>query len=460
MKVSRRRPSSSDASNDAIVERVNNADRKSSQSTLNTHYDPLKNEKAFRVPSDEKKGRSIWTYVGLALILVAAMVLVVPWSGERSSNSLKPRSRLPEDVATSVVREADSPSSSIGPAASWNDAVQLKSGKARQEDDACFPLRSGLVSTSGPPGLSRDEWWCKDSELYGFLGFSYPLEVVDCSNPWNQFDKINGDLKRMKDEFGATMVRPYAVSCREVSIWENLVRACAENGMGLVVQVWWGFDKDQSLWEHTQASLYKLFESSSVSAIAPYIVHSASFGSEPIGDGVLGDDFISKLAAFRSKMNSFGIPVGISEDWDRPQLSSGGKLTSKGRNVLKNTDIAHLHVMPHYHPDTAPFISDAWPYAAAQIAWARENLKQPTLVTQTMWSSEQGGLHARGGHDEEANLAAFTTYWDAFSSNCGFFKFEQVGWFVHVFDDSQESFFGMIGSDGKSKIKGWKPQRC
>lgn len=170
MKVSRRRPSSSDASNDAIVERVNNANAKSSQSTSNTHYSPLENEKAFRVASDEKKGRTIWTYVGLALILVAALVLVAPWSGERSSNSLKPRSHLPEDVATSVVREADSPSSSIGPAASSNNAVQLKIGKARQEDDVCFPLRSGLASTSGPPGLSRDEWWCKDSELYGFLG--------------------------------------------------------------------------------------------------------------------------------------------------------------------------------------------------------------------------------------------------------------------------------------------------
>lgn len=46
------------------------------------------------------------------------------------------------------------------------------------------------------------------------------------------------------------------------------------------------------------------------------------FHSEPIGDGVDGDNFITDLAAFHTKMNSFGIPVGISEDWDRPGTMS------------------------------------------------------------------------------------------------------------------------------------------
>lgn len=50
----------------------------------------------------------------------------------------------------------------------------------------------------------------------------------------------------MKEEFGASMVRPYAVSCRDVNVWENLVRACVENQMGLIAQVWWGFDEDMS----------------------------------------------------------------------------------------------------------------------------------------------------------------------------------------------------------------------
>lgn len=70
----------------------------------------------------------------------------------------------------------------------------------------------------------------------------------------------------MKDDFGASMVRVYAPECRELSVWEALVRACAENDIGLIVmasllanfarrvlmecpdgdQVWWGFNEDVS----------------------------------------------------------------------------------------------------------------------------------------------------------------------------------------------------------------------
>ena len=48
----------------------------------------------------------------------------------------------------------------------------------------------------------------------------------------------------------------------------------------------------------------------------------------------------------------------------------------------------------------------------------------------------------------------------AFASNCPFFKEEKAGWFVHVFDDSQEKYFGMVGDDGKVKCEGWKPETC
>lgn len=50
----------------------------------------------------------------------------------------------------------------------------------------------------------------------------------------------------MKHDFGATFVRPYGVECREVSVWLNLVKACIELGLGLIVQVWWGFQQDVS----------------------------------------------------------------------------------------------------------------------------------------------------------------------------------------------------------------------
>lgn len=55
---------------------------------------------------------------------------------------------------------------------------------------------------------------------------------------------------------------------------------------------------------------------------------------------------LTKRDAFRSQMKSFGIPVGISEDWDRPnRMREGSVVAGIGSEVLANTDVAQLHVM-------------------------------------------------------------------------------------------------------------------
>lgn len=173
---------------------------------------------------------------------------------------------------------------------------------------------------------------------------------------------------------GARFVRVYAPSCRQLSVWENLVKAGVENGMGVVAMVWWGFDSNavsaspgarepdggaltwlpaqESDWKTSEADLFDLFTTSSYASVAPYVVHSASFGSEPIGDGVDGGvdgGFIDDLGSFRKKMNGFGIPVGISEDWDRTAAgqtmnsTSGKGLGEVGAQVKANTDMVHAH---------------------------------------------------------------------------------------------------------------------
>lgn len=103
---------------------------------------------------------------------------------------------------------------------------------------SCFPFAGNLAST---PSTSRSQWWCPQSDMYGFMGFSYPLEVPDCSDPSNGYDQINKDFAKMKADFGAVMVRVYAPECREAGVWENLVKAGVNNNMGVIVQVWWGF---------------------------------------------------------------------------------------------------------------------------------------------------------------------------------------------------------------------------
>lgn len=118
-------------------------------------------------------------------------------------------------------------------------------------------------------------------------------------------------------------------------------------------------------------------------SIAPYVVHSIEFGTEPIGDGDDGDNFINDLKSFRSSVKPYGIPVGISEDWDRPGTMSGSNdvgLGSTGKEILANSDVVHAHIMPYYHDNLKE--DQAWGYISDQVAWYKKNIKVPTLISE------------------------------------------------------------------------------
>lgn len=119
--------------------------------------------------------------------------------------------------------------------------------------------------------------------------------------------------------------------------------------------------------------------------IAPYVVHSIEFGTEPIGDGDDGDNFINDLKSFRSSVQSFGIPVGISEDWDRPgtmSASNGDGLGPTGSQILANSDVVHAHIMPYYHNNLNE--DQAWGYISDQVAWYKEYINVPTLISEVL----------------------------------------------------------------------------
>ncbi|KAK4703018.1 hypothetical protein P7C70_g3200, partial [Phenoliferia sp. Uapishka_3] len=353
---------------------------------------------------------------------------------------------------------------------------------------SCFPLGSATLPTSGKPAYTREDWWCESSLMYGFMGWSYPLESSDCSDSTNGFDAINADLKLMKAR-GASIVRIYAPECRQVSVWENLVKACLENNLALILQVWWGFDDDQTLWKTGQSNLYSLFTTSKYAAIAPYVVHSASFGSEPIGDTVDGGttQFIADLAKFRKKMNGFGIPVGISEDWDRNtgekmmNSTSGVGLGWVGELVKANTDQTHAHIMPYYHPTTVPSVRDAEPYILNYMKWLRQYVNQPTFVTEVRISpsairtrslAHPRSLRSQCGRRQVleevilvVEMKTSLQKGEACYSSISCTKADcllqyQVGYFFHTFQDNFEPGFGLLDDSGVAKIAGFYPKSC
>nr|POE54212.1 hypothetical protein CFP56_63515 [Quercus suber] len=287
----------------------------------------------------------------------------------------------------------------------------------RGQDSTCFPFGDAAAQLSkdySVPDVSRQDWYCTYDQTYGFLGFSFPLEDSDCTADSNSYDSINSAFASMKADFGATMVRVYAPECREASIWENLLKAGVNNNMAVIPQIWWGFDNNQDLWMQSRDALLSMM---SQYPIAPYVFHSVEFGSEPIGDGVDGDNFENDLQAFVNTMNGqYGVPVGISEDWDRPDILStddGSGLTDLGNQIKGITQVVH---------GQAPFLSSSCSHADQLLAHIMPYYHGRTSMLTSCYRADQSD-HEGGQGDVGPDQ--YAAYWHSFDDNCSFFKDNQ-----------------------------------
>jgi len=267
------------------------------------------------------------------------------------------------------------------------------------------------------------------------------------------------------------MIRVYLPQCYTTELWDNLLQAAIANNMAVVAQIAWPLIGDElDNWKLTQASFLKVLSSGLYAKIAPYIFHSVEFGTEPIGDsddGTFNGDyapFIQDLKNFRALMKPYGIPVGISEDWDRPGImssSDGTGIGPTGAEILPLSDFIHAHIMPYYHGNIAE--ADAWAYISTQIAWYKKNIPNlPLIISETMWAWAFNILH-QGGDSLGFALCdcgpeQYTNYWKTYDDNCQFLKSNNIGWFIHAW--LQEGTFNMLMPNGSYAIPNWRPQRC
>ncbi|KAK3315168.1 B-(1-6) glucan synthase [Apodospora peruviana] len=324
----------------------------------------------------------------------------------------------------------------------------------------CFPYGTAtLPKDLSKPHVPLKDWWCPQSMAYGFQGFSYPMEYYDCSAPQNGFEYMRDDFARMKRDFGASIVRMYYPVCTNESVFENAIRAGVANDMAVIFQVWTNFGDGNEEWQQSQQAIYNVLSSETFGPLAPYVVHSADFGSEPVGDGMDGggDQFLTDLGQFRAVMNAHGIHAGISEDWDRPGIMSGDHgvgLGPIGARVRANSDHCHAHIMPYYLSSN-PTVAQAWPYIRQQIAWLARNVQLPTMITETQWAWAPHPYH---GGATDVGLAQYTEYWKKFDEECKFFKLNNVGWFLHTW--LGEATFDMVYDNGSYVIPHWRPRKC
>lgn len=212
------------------------------------------------------------------------------------------------------------------------------------------------------------------------------------------------------------------------------------------------------MWKKTEKSIYSIMSSSKYGAIAPYVFHSAEFGSEPIGDWVDNgpDQFVKDLASFRAKMNSYGVPVAVSEDWDRKDNDANGNVAMRsedgkylaevGQKIKDNSDQAHAHIMPFYHQDRGVnYESDAWNYVQGQVKWMKKVVGLPTFVSETQWAWGKGGDHGDGPNGD-VGTNQYSNYWHSFADNCELFKvIVRLYVALYTFVLTYVSFFPLLG---------------
>lgn len=169
-----------------------------------------------------------------------------------------------------------------------------------------------------------------------------------------------------------------------------------------------------------------------------------------------GDNLPQDLGKFRQALKAYGIPVGISDDWDRPgslKDSNGSGVGPVGRAVKANSDVAHIHPMPFYHFNGKA--ADGWAYIQKETQRVLDNVGLPTMITETQWA--WGNTEHYNGH-KDTGVAQYTQYWKTLDNNCEWFRDRKVGWFLHAW--ANEDTFSMKRDDGSYVIPNWRPRRC
>jgi len=305
--------------------------------------------------------------------------------------------------------------------------------------DTCFPMTRSWGS--GPNGMPLENWWCGADSIYGFLGFSLPLED-DC-NAYS-YNGFVAQFKDMKNRYGATFVRAYLPVCRQTSFWVNLVKAARDTSLGLIPMIFWDFGQNDPIMKQAEDAFMGVFNNSEVGSDAPYVIHSVAFGDEV---GEEGDYWVSRMKTFKGKLSKYSVPVSITDDWDRNVYKRGSGLSDFGNQTDALDDLTQAHVMPFYHPDQCVDAFHFWDYFLQQLHFmANNNMKRPIFVSQTLWAYNKDG-HQRGNHDEADNMQNYMQYWNTINDNCQTFKDLNIGWFFHSY--TGEPGLDLIGGNGR-----------
>lgn len=286
---------------------------------------------------------------------------------------------------------------------------------------------------------STDNWWCSPDTEYAFLGFSY--EVTACQSP----SQLHKEFQDIRTRFNGRYVRLYG-ACDRKGFYDDVVNAAWDNSLGVHALIWFGFNGG-NIWETRRDTLFASLHSNPK---AKFVTRVVQFGSEPLFDHVLPPaQLASQVQQAKAKLASLGIPVTVSD------MAYGFQSNGGAQDVLDAMDQVNAHILPFF-AGKASSAKNSWPLVISDINWFFAHTKgKKVYLDENGWPSKSyAGVQANSA-SAVANVQNEQDYFDLLDSKCSDFKKMPeggVGWFAHIYSESQEPGYGVLDGNGKLKF--------
>ncbi|KAN0105281.1 glycoside hydrolase family 17 protein [Russula decolorans] len=309
----------------------------------------------------------------------------------------------------------------------------------------CFPSL-GFKTPSNVPN-SIDGWWCNATSEYAFLGFSY--EVTACQS----LQQLKKDFADMRHTFHSRYVRLYGACDRE-EFYDDVIEAAWDTSLGVHALIWFGFDGTDQ-WIGRRDRLFRTLHSNPK---AKFVTRVVQFGSEPLFDKVLSPDKLAaQVLSAKKNLSSLDIPVTVSE------LAYGYQENGGAQDVLDAIDSINIHMLPFFSSnastgkDSPPNLlrTNAWPLVLDDLNWFIDHGRGKKMyLDENGWPSMTSEGVQPNSPVAVADVDSEHAYYDLLDQHCSYLKTVVgggVGWFAHIYSDSQEPGYGIYDSSGRLK---------
>lgn len=327
-----------------------------------------------------------------------------------------------------------------------DEITSFPSVKTANSSGSCFPALDFNMPSSVPSSL--DGWWCSPTDEYAFLGFSY--EISACQSQ----SQLISEFKDARNTFNARYVRLYG-ACDDANYYSKVVEAAWQAGIGIHALIWFGFDGDDK-WIGRRDSLLSQLHSNPK---AKFVTRGVQFGSEPLYDWVMsGTDLAKQVKSAQANLKDLQINVTVSD------MAYGyqSQQDSGSQDVLDAIDFVDAHMLPYFAQDAATG-DKAWHNDANDMNFFLQKTSNKKIYwSQNGWPSSHdcnAGV-CPNSKNAVSNVASEKAYYDLLDSKCTTIKsypLGGVGWFAHIYSDTQEPGYGIYDVNGKLKFD-FKPR--